>query len=82
MECSWREISAKISPKRRPADKKDQKKKKKTATTCNDFLHDNSASYARISRRDCETSFKKIPAKKRAEKEESLGKLLRNNFDN
>ena len=28
MACSWREISAKISPKRRPADKKDQKKKK------------------------------------------------------
>lgn len=42
----------------------------------------NSASYARISRRDCETSYKQVPAKKRVEKEESLGKLLRNNFDN
>ena len=71
------EISAKIPPKRRPADKKRQKK---TATTWNYFS--NSASYARISRRDCETSFKQVPAKKRVEKEKSLVKLLRNNFDN
>lgn len=57
------EISAKIPPKRRPADKKGHKK---TATTWNYFS--NSASYARISRRDCETSFTQVLAEKRVEK--------------
>lgn len=71
------EISAKTPSKRRPAGKKGQRK---TATTGDYFF--NSASYARISRRDCETSFKQVPAKKRVGKKESLGKLLRNNFDN
>ena len=71
------EISAKTPSKRRPAGKKAQRK---TATTGDYFF--NSASYARISRRDCETSFKQVPAKKRVGKKESLGKLLRNNFDN
>lgn len=71
------EISAKTPSKRRPAGKKGQRK---TATTGDYFF--NSASYARISRRDCETSFKQVPAKKRVGEKESLGKLLRNNFDN
>lgn len=69
------EISAKTPSKRRPAGKKGQRK---TATTGDYFF--NSASYARISRRDCETSFKQVPAKKRVGKKRVPRETIKKQF--
>lgn len=69
------EISAKTPSKRRPAGKKAQRK---TATTGDYFF--NSASYARISRRDCETSFKQVPAKKRVGKKRVPRETIKKQF--
>ena len=69
------EISAKTPSKRRPAGKKAQRK---TATTGDYFF--NSASCARISRRDCETSFKQVPAKKRVGKKRVPRETIKKQF--
>lgn len=71
------EISPKIPPKRRPADKKGQRK---TATTGDYFF--NSASYARFQGGIVKLPLSKFQRRKEWKKKESLGKLLRNNFDN
>ena len=71
------EISTKIPPKRRPADKKGQKKPQLPETIFL-ILHPTLGFQGGI----VKLPLSKFQRRKEWKKKESLGKLLRNNFDN